>query len=97
MKTGRSSFLFLTMALASPTATWSIFSKALFSIEDAAIGVGLAICQSIIRAQGGRIQGSHRPNDGAYFRFSLPAPMVAGSIPALASSFARSIRKLPLR
>jgi hypothetical protein len=60
MKTGRSSFLFLTMALASPTATWRIFSKALFSIEDAAIGVGLAICQSIIRAQGGRIQGSDR-------------------------------------
>jgi two-component system sensor kinase FixL len=47
-----------------------------FSTKDAGIGIGLAICQSIITAHGGRISGSNRANGGAHFRFALPVPTV---------------------
>jgi len=50
-----------------------------FSTKDTGIGIGLAICQSIITAHGGSISGSNRPNGGAHFRFTLPVPTVAGS------------------
>ena len=49
-----------------------------FSTKDAGIGIGLAICQSIIRTHGGSILGANRPNGGAHFRFALPVPMTAG-------------------
>jgi signal transduction histidine kinase len=49
-----------------------------FSTKDAGIGIGLAICQSIIRAHGGSILGANRPNGGAHFRFTLPVPVTAG-------------------
>lgn len=49
-----------------------------FSTKDAGIGIGLAICQSIIRAHGGSILGANRPNGGAHFRFALPVPLTAG-------------------
>jgi two-component system, LuxR family, sensor kinase FixL len=45
-----------------------------FSTKDAGIGIGLAICQSIITAHGGSISGSNRPGGGAHFHFTLPAP-----------------------
>ncbi|WP_454619710.1 sensor histidine kinase [Bradyrhizobium cenepequi] len=48
-----------------------------FSTKDTGIGIGLAICQSIITAHGGRISGSNRPNGGAHFRFTLPVPAFA--------------------
>jgi PAS domain S-box-containing protein len=48
-----------------------------FSTKDLGIGIGLAICQSIITAHGGRISGSNRPNGGAHFRFTLPVPTLA--------------------
>jgi PAS domain S-box-containing protein len=48
-----------------------------FSTKDAGIGIGLAICQSIIAAHGGSISGSNRPNGGAHFHFTLPAPPLA--------------------
>lgn len=44
-----------------------------FSTKDAGIGIGLAICHSIISAHGGGISGTNRPNGGAHFRFTLPA------------------------
>jgi PAS domain S-box-containing protein len=47
-----------------------------FSTKDAGIGIGLAICQSIITAHGGSISGSNRPNGGAHFRFTLPVPPI---------------------
>jgi two-component system sensor kinase FixL len=49
-----------------------------FSTKDAGIGIGLAICQSIIAAHGGRISGSNRANGGAHFHFTLPVPTVTG-------------------
>lgn len=48
-----------------------------FSTKDAGIGIGLAICQSIITAHGGSISGSNHPSGGAHFRFTLPMPTVA--------------------
>jgi two-component system, LuxR family, sensor kinase FixL len=54
-----------------------------FSTKDAGIGIGLGICQSIIAAHGGSISGSNRPNGGAHFRFTLPAPTVVGTDPGI--------------
>ena len=51
--------------------------ESFFSTKDAGIGIGLAICQSIIAAHGGRIAGSNRPDGGAHFRFTLPVPTAA--------------------
>ena len=39
------------------------------------IGLGLAICQSIIEAHGGRITAQNRPGGGAMFEFTLPMEM----------------------
>jgi PAS domain S-box-containing protein len=50
-----------------------------FSTKDTGIGIGLAICQSIIAAHGGSILGSNRPNGGAHFHFALPVPAVDGA------------------
>lgn len=36
------------------------------------VGLGLAICRSIITAHGGRIWAENRPGGGAVFRFTLP-------------------------
>jgi two-component system, LuxR family, sensor kinase FixL len=48
--------------------------ESFFSTKDSGIGIGLAICQSIIAAHGGSISGSNRPKGGAHFRFALPVP-----------------------
>jgi two-component system sensor histidine kinase KdpD len=37
------------------------------------VGLGLAICQAIIRAHGGEIEALRRPRSGARFEFTLPA------------------------
>ncbi|WGS19873.1 MULTISPECIES: ATP-binding protein [unclassified Bradyrhizobium] len=50
-----------------------------FSTKDSGIGIGLAICQSIIAAHGGSISGSNRSNGGAHFRFTLPVSMGPGA------------------
>jgi len=50
-----------------------------FSTKDSGIGIGLAICQSIIAAHGGSISGSNRSNGGAHFRFMLPVPTGPGA------------------
>ncbi|WP_165357535.1 ATP-binding protein [Sphingosinicella sp. CPCC 101087] len=43
-----------------------------FTTKDEGVGIGLAICQSIIAAHGGTITASNHPNGGALFQFSLP-------------------------
>src|SRR3546814_6552593 len=49
-----------------------------FTTKDEGIGVGLAICQSIITAHGGDIAASNRPEGGACFRIWLPAASQIG-------------------
>ena len=44
-----------------------------FTTKEDGIGVGLAICQSIIASHGGSITASNRPEGGACFRLWLPA------------------------
>jgi two-component system, LuxR family, sensor kinase FixL len=61
-----------------PAADLERIFDSFFSTKDAGIGIGLAICQSIIAAHGGSISGSNRPNGGAHFHFTLPVPPVAG-------------------
>jgi C4-dicarboxylate-specific signal transduction histidine kinase len=44
-----------------------------FTTKDEGVGIGLAICLSIIKAHGGTMTASNHPEGGAHFRFSLPA------------------------
>lgn len=44
-----------------------------FTTKDAGMGIGLAICQSILHGHGGSITAFNHPDGGAQFRFSLPA------------------------
>lgn len=44
-----------------------------FTTKESGLGIGLAICQSIISAHGGKIAASNHPDGGAVFRFSIPA------------------------
>lgn len=58
-----------------------LFDKFQRGDEEGAIvgvGLGLAICQAIIKAHGGEIVAQRRNPAGARFEFSLPAPASAG-------------------
>jgi len=44
-----------------------------FTTKDDGIGIGLALCQSIIAAHQGTITAVNHPRGGAVFQFSLPA------------------------
>jgi PAS domain S-box-containing protein len=46
--------------------------QSFFTTKDEGMGIGLAICQSIIAAHGGAIGASNCPDGGARFWFSLP-------------------------
>ncbi|HTU09967.1 MAG TPA: ATP-binding protein [Allosphingosinicella sp.] len=43
-----------------------------FTTKADGMGIGLAVCQSIIAAHGGTIVAANHPDGGALFRFSLP-------------------------
>jgi len=47
--------------------------ESFFTTKADGMGIGLAVCQSIIAAHGGSIEASNHPDGGACFRFSLPA------------------------
>lgn len=47
--------------------------QSFFTTKAGGMGIGLAICQSIITAYGGSIVASNHPEGGALFRFTLPA------------------------
>jgi two-component system, LuxR family, sensor kinase FixL len=49
-----------------------------FTTKDAGMGIGLAICHSILLAHGGSIGVSNHPEGGAQFRFSLPVLTAPG-------------------
>ena len=50
-----------------------------YSTKAHGLGMGLAICKSIITAHGGRIWAANNPDQGAAFHFTLK---VAGKGPA---------------
>ena len=56
--------------------------ESFFSTKEAGLGIGLAICQSIISAHGGFISGANRPTGGAHFYFTLPAPTTSSAVQA---------------
>ena len=43
-----------------------------FTTKEGGLGIGLAICQSIINTHGGSITAANHPEGGAIFRFSIP-------------------------
>ncbi len=45
-----------------------------FTTKEAGIGLGLSICQTIIRHNGGRVDYQPNPGNGAIFSFTLPIP-----------------------
>ncbi|OQS35646.1 sensor histidine kinase [Chromobacterium haemolyticum] len=55
------------------------FSRGAAESSTPGVGLGLAICRSIVEIHGGRISARNRSPHGAEFRFSLPA----GQAPAL--------------
>ncbi|MBW8727163.1 MAG: response regulator [Inquilinus limosus] len=52
--------------------------ESFFTTREDGMGLGLAICQSIMAAHGGGIAASNRPDGGACFRLWLPAEPARG-------------------
>jgi two-component system sensor kinase FixL len=48
-----------------------------FTTKEGGLGIGLAICQSIIKTHGGKITAANHPEGGAVFRFSIPTEYAA--------------------
>jgi two-component system, LuxR family, sensor kinase FixL len=48
-----------------------------FTTKEDGLGIGLAICQSIIKTHGGKIIAANHPDGGAVFRFSIPTGCAA--------------------
>jgi two-component system sensor histidine kinase KdpD len=57
----------------APERLFDKFQRGADEGSVAGVGLGLAICRAIIRAHGGEIRASTRPEGGARFEFTLPA------------------------
>jgi C4-dicarboxylate-specific signal transduction histidine kinase len=55
--------------------------ESFFTTKEGGMGIGLAICRSIIVAHGGSIAVSNHPRGGAQFRFTIPATRPAARRP----------------
>jgi signal transduction histidine kinase len=55
----------------SPADRQHIFEP-FYSTKDKGLGIGLAICRSIIEAHGGKLSYSLNPEGGSVFQFTLP-------------------------
>lgn len=54
--------------------------EAFFTTRSTGMGMGLAICSSIIEAHGGQIWASNNPEGGSTFSFSLPPARVSAAL-----------------
>jgi PAS domain S-box-containing protein len=54
--------------------------EAFFTTRSTGMGMGLAICSSIIEAHGGQIWASNNPEGGSTFSFSLPPARVSRAV-----------------
>ena len=59
------------------------FYRATSEGKRSGMGLGLALCEAIVRLHGGRIWAENRPDGGAVFRFTLPLEsQPAAAVPA---------------
>jgi PAS domain S-box-containing protein len=61
---------------------FGVFKRLHYSREYSGNGIGLAICERIVRLYGGRIWAESAPGQGATFFFTLPVADAADSIPS---------------
>jgi C4-dicarboxylate-specific signal transduction histidine kinase len=75
-------FLILSIRDSGPGIAAGDFERlfeSFFTTKEGGMGIGLAICRSIVAAHGGTITAANHPVGGAEFRFSLPiAPVASG-------------------
>ena len=72
-----------------PEAVFALFHRADHTKRRAAgTGIGLYVARELVRAMGGEIVGSNRPEGGALFRFTLPFAEPELAAPPLAPAAA---------
>lgn len=60
-----------------PPGAASRLFEPLYTTKENGMGMGLAICRSIVQAHGGSIEAAARPGQGSVFHFTLPHEALA--------------------